>query len=371
MSVYIRATACISPQKTFGSVPFLTAPVAYTGNRLGCVEPDYRDLIDGRLMRRMSRIIKMGVAAASWCLREACAVSSPDAIVTGTAFGCLEDTGVFLSRLIDQQEEMLSPTAFIQSTHNTVGGQIALMLQCHRYNNTFVHRGFSFESALLDGLLLLEENEASNVLVGGLDEITDTSHAIMTRFGLYRRLPVSNFELFAADSKGTLAGEGAAFFLLTNRPSANDYARLEGVTTFYKPADVPAIENRILSFLGSHSIGTGDIDLVITGQNGDEKGDTVYRQLQGTVFKDKVLAPYKHLCGEYPTSTSFALWLAANILKTGTVPEVIDSGGRYLDRRDSGNPGERQNKRRVRRILVYNHHQQVHHSLLLISAMEG
>src|SRR6202023_3762317 len=103
----------------------------------------------------------------------------------------------------------------------------------HGYNNTFVHRGFSFESALLDALLLLQENEAGNVLVGSADEITDISHAILTRFGCYKHLPVSNLALFSSNSKGTIAGEGAAFFLLTNRPSADAYAKLDGITTFY------------------------------------------------------------------------------------------------------------------------------------------
>ncbi len=143
MEIYIQAASAISPQKNSGQ------------------EPDYSSLIDPKSIRRMSRIIRMGVGAAAACLRDA-GVACPDAIVTGTAYGCLADTGVFLSKMIGQQEEMLPPTAFIQSTHNTVGGQIALLFQCHGYNNTFVHRGFSFESALLDAMLLLRENEAEH-----------------------------------------------------------------------------------------------------------------------------------------------------------------------------------------------------------------
>src|SRR4029079_11207934 len=102
----------------------LTEPVEYGGNRLSCVEPDYKTIIDIKLIRRMSRIIKMGVAAGIECLNEA-GISVPDAITTGTAYGCLEDTGVFLSKMVEQNEELLTPTSFIQSTHNTVGAQIA------------------------------------------------------------------------------------------------------------------------------------------------------------------------------------------------------------------------------------------------------
>ena len=211
MKIYIRSTAAISPQKTFGQGPFLAEPESYPTHRLQTIEPDYTKLIDAKLLRRMSRIIKMGVTTAAACLQEA-GENNPGAIITGTAYGCLEDTAVFLTDIIQRNEEMLTPTAFIQSTHNTVGAQIALMLKCHNYNNTFVHDGVSFESALLDAILLMKEKEAENVLVGSIDELTDNSYAVLNRLGLYKRNMVSSLDLYSSYSKGTLAGEGAAFF---------------------------------------------------------------------------------------------------------------------------------------------------------------
>jgi 3-oxoacyl-[acyl-carrier-protein] synthase II len=333
MNIYIRSTHSISPQNSFGHppTPGATPSVApgptvapAPGTRLKCIEPDYKAILDPKLIRRMSRIIKMGAATAQACLQEA-GEQYPEAIITGTAYGCLEDTGLFLTSMIERNEVTLQPATFIQSTHNTVGAQIALLLQCTRYNNTFVHRGLSFESALLDAVLLLQEGDAANVLVGAVDEITDTSHALLTRFGLYRR--------------GTIAGEGATFFLLASQPGENDYARLEGMTTFYKPNGPAEIERQIHSFLAAHAIDPDSIDLVITGNNGDWANDSIYRQLESSIFKDKPSAPYKHLCGEYPTSTAFALWMAANMVRTGT-----------------------------RRILIYNHYLSIHHSLFLLSA---
>ena len=301
----------------------------------------------------MSRIIKMGVAAAMDCLQQAGMVI-PDAIVTGTAYGCLEDTVIFLSKMVEQNEELLAPTAFIQSTHNTVGAQIAQMLHCNGYNNVFVHRGISFESALLDAMLLPQEKEANNVLVGGIDEITDTSHTILNRMGLYKRKSISNFDLYKENSKGTIAGEGAAFFLLANKPAGNDFAILNALTTFYKPKDIAATEKQILSFLSANSILPGDIDLPITGRNGDTNNDKIYDQLSLTVFNNLDAVNYKNLCGEYPTSSAFALWMAANIIRTCSVPAVLDFK----------RPGEK----KIKTILIYNHSQNIHHSLLLISA---
>jgi len=353
MAIYIQATANISPQKTFGRVPFLTEPVEYTGTRLTSIEPDYTSFIDVRSSRRMSRIIKMGVAAAMECLQEA-GEKNPGAIITGTAFGCLEDTGIFLTSIIEQNEEMLQPTPFIQSTHNTVGAQIALVLKCHEYNNTFVHRGFSFESALLDAVMLLHEGETTSVLAGSVDEITDISHAILARFGLYKRFPVSNLSLFNSASKGSIGGEGAAFFLLTSQPAVNAYAQLEGIATFYKPAAITETEQHILSFLSSRQINIDDIDLIITGRNGDTKDDSIYKRVENSIFKNKNSINYKHLCGEYSTSTSFALWLAANIIKSGTVPPVTGYKSVKGDK--------------LKRVLIYNHYHNIHHSLMLVSA---
>lgn len=348
MKIYIRATGSISPQNTFGHPALLNPLTESIGDKMNCIEPDYKDLIDPKLIRRMSRIIKMGVAAASECLQEA-DTQTPDAIITGTAYGCLEDSVSFLSKMVEFNEQFLTPTSFIQSTHNTVGAQIALMMKCHAYNNTFVHRGFSFESALLDAVLLMKENEANNVLVGGIDEITTASHTILTRMGLYRRTPVSNLQLFSGKHKGTIAGEGAAFFMLSNRAHEQNYASIDGFTTFYKPNGIADIEAEIVSFLKSHELAIDDVDVCILGRNGDEKSDTVYTELQSSIFNDSFSINYKNLCGEYPTAVSFALWLAANILKKGALPSAI---------------GQKEN---VTRVLIYNHHQGIHHSLMLLS----
>jgi 3-oxoacyl-[acyl-carrier-protein] synthase II len=351
--IYIRSSACISPQKTFSGDGFLTEPVEYEVTRLKAIEPDYTAFIDPKLIRRMSHIIKMGVAAAKQCLNNA-HVDLPGAIITGTAYGCLEDTVAFLTRMIEMQEELLPPTAFIQSTHNTVAAQIALMLKCHEYNNTFVHKGISFESALLDGLMLLNEGETDNILVGGTDEMTDVSYQILTRLGIFKRQPGSNFSLFNSKSKGTVGGEGAAFFLLTDKPSTDNMAEFKGLQTFFKPADTAEIHQRIIAFLTRHGLTINDIDLVITGKNGDLKNDAMYDRLSSSILKDTQLANYKHLCGDYPTSSGFALWLAANMIKNEEIPPIV---------RETEIVNTKPKK-----VLICNHYLNLYHSLMLVSA---
>lgn len=351
--MYIRATGNISPQITFGQAAFLTAPINYFGNRLQAVEPDYKTLIDAKLLRRMSRIIRMGVAAAINCLQEA-GITQPGAIITGTAYGCMEDTGIFLTKMVENREELLTPTAFIQSTHNTIGAQIGLILQCNNYNNAFVHRGFSFESALLDAMLLLQENEVQDVLVGAIDEITDYSHHILSRMGLYKKLPGNSLELFTNQSNGTIAGEGAVFFLLANKPSATDYAKLSGLKTFYKPQGLATIERNILSFLKEQSLSLNDIDLIITGKNGNKSEDDIFVQLELGLFRQSILINYKQLCGTYPTAASFAVWLGANIIKRQNIPDVFKS--------------KPPNNKEIRYVLIYDQYLSIHHTLILVAS---
>jgi len=353
MKIFIRAASCISPQQTFNHELFFSQPKEYSNNILDVIEPAYKDIIDARLLRRMSKIIRIGTATALACLKEA-DEKNVDAIITGTAYGCMEDSEKFLKSIVEQDEQALSPTSFIQSTHNTVGAQIALMLKCHEYNNTFVHRGFSFEHALIDALLLLNENQHQQILAGSADEITDLTFSVLKRFGLYKQSPVSNLDLFTANTKGSIAGQGAAFFLLCGESSENDYAIINAVETFYNPADEIVVRNKIEQLLSAQKIKTDDIDLIITGKNGDAKNDCVYEDLETNIFKEIPSINYKHLCGEYPTSSSFALWLAANILKRKVLPECLEN--------------ENINAKEIKTILIYNSYQSKYHSLILLSS---
>ena len=166
-------------------------------------EPDYKEFIqDAGLRRRMSRVIRMSVASAMLAMREA-NHESFDAIVTGTGWGCLSDTEKFLVSIINNDERLLNPSSFIQSTSNTVGAQIALMTADKCYNSTYVHGSSSFESALADAHLLLKEGKRV-VLAGGFDELTPTKRHLLGRMGMWR----SHKE-----------GEGAAFFVLTSERS--------------------------------------------------------------------------------------------------------------------------------------------------------
>lgn len=228
-------------------------------------EPDYKELIpNASVRRRMSRLVRMGVAAGLQCLKKAPDIR-PDAILTATGLGFLTDTEKFMDNLLDMDEQLLPPTAFIQSTFNTIGAQIALLTGNHGYNNTYVHRGHSLESALMDASLLIAEGEARHVLVGAMDEMTPTLHAILERFGCWRK---------------ATPGEGAAFSLLSKERSDQSIAVLQDMELFSGSFSADEIKGRMASFLADNK-----------------------------VERSAILTPekYKPFCGEYPTAVGFAL----------------------------------------------------------------
>jgi 3-oxoacyl-[acyl-carrier-protein] synthase II len=349
-NIFITGIGAVSPQKTFDNALFLDELVNSEGAMLRCADPNYKEYISGDLVRRMSRIIKMGVAASKIAMNDA-RCGMPDAIITGTGLGCIEDTEKFLITLLQNNEEFLTPTSFIQSTHNTVSAQIALLMKCHNYNFTYVNRGISFESAVIDTMARMRLEQSPTVLLGGVDEMTKNTFAIMDRLGHWKRKPINQLSLLTDKTRGTLAGEGASFFVVSDANNGNAYAKLASVETFFNPENDAEIETRIGDFLNRAGTEMKEIGLVILGVNGDPTGDRIYNKLMEGLFRGSAAAYYKHLCGEYMTAGAFSLWLACKILRTKTVPEVIRLNAH------APAPGN---------ILLYNHYRMADHSLMLI-----
>jgi 3-oxoacyl-[acyl-carrier-protein] synthase II len=350
MAVYIKGIGNISPQKTRGGGTLLSEPCNYKSDRLSCLEPDYAQYIDPRSLRRMSRIIRMGVAASSMALKEA-GIEVPDGINTGTSYGCLEDTETFLAKMWENKELALNPTPFIHSTHNTIGSQIALLIKCQGYNQTYTQRGFSFESALLDAILELNDFPTKSILAGGVDENTPTSHTLLKRFGIWRGTPASSIDLFNQRDDGTINGEGAAFFVFSGEKGNDDKVSIDSIATFYRP-DQDALLKGITQFLESASLQARDIDMVLLGKCGDQKLDAATETISKTLFSSNRTGLFKHLCGEYPTASAFALWLGARMIQTQRIPDVVALN----------------DYRPLRTILIYNPYFGKYHSLILLRA---
>lgn len=334
--VFFHSAVSISAQNTFNTEGFLENTIEVSGKTAPAQYPNYKNYITPAASRRMATGVKMGVSAASKAL-EIANLKQPDAIITGTGMGSIEDTEKFLNTIIDNDEDYLTPTAFIQSTHNTTGAQIALTLQCKAYNSTYVHAALSFESALLDAQLLLQQDEAEHVLVGSVDEL---GKEIIN----YVRL------MEDADARGVQVpfSEGASFFVVSTEAKENAIQLVD--IEVCSRASEETIQENLKQFLKRNDTESSEIDAFITGRNGDVFDR--YYDMMSSLFNEASQLHYKKLIGEFHTASSFGLWAAYNILMRQETPEALLFEGNA--------------NAEINTILLYNQFKGRDHSFILL-----
>lgn len=347
---YINGIGCVSAQKTEGGFA-LAFEVNESTNVLPLEKPEYKDYFSPIAARRMSKAVKNGIVASTVAMKEA-NIEMPGAIITGTGMGCIEDSDKFLKAIIDNNEEFLTPTSFIQSTHNTVAAQIALGLQCKAYNFTYVNAAVSFESALLDGKLQIEEEETDSVLIGGIDEMTDYTASLFKLAGFIKKDEEGTFPMLHSKTSGTVFGEGATFFVLENEKSNSTYAEVKDVEIINE-ISITSLPQKIESFLSANGLTVSDIDVLIDGTNGDIEFNGYYEILTHGLFAETPQVYYKHLSGEYNTASAFGLYVGANIVKTQNIPSILSANGKT--------------KSAYQNVLLYNQYRGIDHSFTLIS----
>jgi hypothetical protein len=200
--------------------------------------------------------------------------------------------------------------------------------------------------------MLINEKKANHVLVGGIDECTDDFMLLHSYLDDWKQ-PVNNLGLLKERSNGTIAGEGSSFFMLSGE-SSHEGAVIEAVRTFLTPenASTETILHEINLFLKDTNVPEKEIDGILFGLNGDIREDRIYYELMSGLFSDKMHMYYKHLCGEYYTSSAFALWIGSQILEERKVPEVLVLNN--------------SNKKILNNILIYNQIKNSEHSLIYL-----
>jgi 3-oxoacyl-(acyl-carrier-protein) synthase len=346
MPVYIQSANQISVQKPL-SDEWLTHPVFYDGKRVSTKDPDFKAFLSPLMSRRMCSLLKRAVVLSRVTLKEA-QLEMPDAIINGTGLGCIENTEKFLSSISENSEKFLQPTFFMQSTHNILSSTMAIELKCHGYNNTFVHRGVSFENALLDAVMQFETGKVNSVLLGGYDELTDNYYIFFDRMGRW------DFQPGDTVKKKVFAAEAAVSMALTNRKNENTLCEINAAELLYCPAGKQTGQS-LERILEKASCKLEDIDALITGLNTIPANDAVYNEFAGRISGKVPVVQYKHVFGESWSASALGVYVAAKCLKKGTVPGFL-LAGTDTDLKE------------VKRILFYNHYKNKSHSLILLSS---
>jgi len=322
MHCYINGIGIISPQKTFDNDEFLNEVTIYDQNVLTCITPDFKKYVNPVQLRRLSRMLRIGMTAAKISLQDA-HIEVPDGIITATGYGFLDETEKFLRELLEREEKQLTPTYFMQGTYNALAGLVALSVKCTGYNNTYVSKGFAFENALHDAMLHLKENKFSTFLVGTYDEAASVQYVAGMREHHYKEGRIINTDLYKHRTPGSIMGEGSAFFSLSGSPAASTWCAIQDVRIVYTPESEEKLSDDVTSFLNVNHVNQDDIDICISGLSGDATRDIMLENLERAMLKDTPHVYFKHLCGEYTTAISFGLWLGASILKKQVIPEAV------------------------------------------------
>ena len=143
---------------------------------------ELKEFVSPMESRRMGKLMKAAHLTSLRALKNA-GIECPDAIITATSRGMLEISLQFLDDITAFGEELLKPTLFMQSTHNTLSSAIAIRTKCHGYNTTYSHGDKSFEWAMRDAERLLQTGKVNSVLVGSFDESTPSFSMIAERAG--------------------------------------------------------------------------------------------------------------------------------------------------------------------------------------------
>ena len=306
--------------------------------------PDFKPYIPPMEARRMGPILKRAIAVSMEAMRES-GVSSPEAVITGTGYGCIENTELFLDPLCREGESLLKPTCFMQSTHNTISSQIAIRTGNHAYNNTYAHKHISFDSALYDAWLQFGLEKIQTALVGGHDEMTPVFYEILRKGGIFGQ----GVEVCGEAATSVVLGRG------TVAGSGQPLCRLAGMRIL-SHSDAETLNVALQGLLARAGRTTDDIDAVLCGVSGNPTSDALYLSETSRMVGEKPLLRYKHLFGQSFTASGLGFYVAAQCLKRGFIPDFL-----YVDKmqRLSGAP---------RCLLLYNRGDGHSRSLILLEA---
>ena len=343
---YILSAKQISIQQPL-SEDWMDNPMMYDQPFTRSIDPSYKDYVSPIEARRMGKILKRALATSKEALKAA-DLERVDAIITGTGYGCVENTEFFLDALSKDGEQLLKPTYFMQSTHNTISSLVAIQTKNHGYNVTYAHKGISFDSALQDTWWQFQLGKIDSALVGGHDEMTETFFHILKKGGMMSK----------DDEK---CGEAAVSVVLSRHreeqstSGTKPLCKLTGFTMLHQPS-LNAMTDAVAMLLQSAGKSLADVDFILTGIRGNLESDKLYREETKTLFGDKPLLHYKHLFGESFTASGLGFYVAAQCLKAGHVPASL-----FVDAKEISD-------KQPKCILLYNRSDGKNVSLTLLEA---
>ena len=267
-----------------------------------------KDFVSSRATRRMDHFSRMALLAASLALEDAGRSDLSGervGLVVATGYGASRSTFAFLDSVIDDGDACASPTLFSNSVHNAAGGYLSILLKAEGPALTVSQFEMSVPAALLSAGLWLAEGRVDRVLFGGVDEYCDVLGYCWRRsFGAQAGGAMKPLEL---ERQTAVAGEGAAFFLLT---------REERIAPRYG-----IIANVQVGNSRSAEVQFSDDVMLILGADGHRKCCSRYAQY---LAADRTFACYTPLYGSLPVGQAFDMAVAALSIQENRIFAPLD-----------------------------------------------
>ena len=298
--IYIQAAEQVSIQAPL-SEEWMNAPVSYDEPLVKAQNPAFRDYMAANEARRMGGLMKRALVTTLKVLKDT-GIEHPDAIMTGTCLGSLDYTERILDGMAENGEEALSPTYFMQSTHNTVGSALAIYTKTHGYNTTYSHGSISFDLTVQDAWMQMQLGKIKTALVGGHDEMTEAYFRKLQQVG------------YVGVEGMVPCGEVAMSMLLTTDDQVDHLAELAGIRMSFRPSQ-EQLQQQLNDLLAGAGMTKRDIGLVLTGMNGNPANDQLYQKTLAALNIYQPQMPYKQLFGEHYTVSALGLYAAAHLLK--------------------------------------------------------
>ncbi|HNR86369.1 MAG TPA: beta-ketoacyl synthase chain length factor [Taishania sp.] len=309
--MYIKDVCAISPQLTYSDAFVAGDFQLHTSKVMLAKEPNYLDFIPAGLLRRMGKAVRMGIGAGLPLINNH---PSIEGVIIGTANGGLEDCIRFLNQIVDYEEGVLTPTNFVNSTPNAVAGQLALMGAKTGYNSTHTNGSLAFDNALLDAQLVLEAtHQPMELLVGAIEEISDYNYNIDTLNKHYKTELLSNDQLLASTTDGSICGEGATMFVVSNSAQGAIAEVVDQCQVSFPTQQ--EVTNLVADLLAKNNLTPQEIDVLLFGNAGDGRTDYWYQHLQQSLFPAKNVHTFKQFCGDYRTASAFGCYQGVQLFK--------------------------------------------------------
>ncbi|MBR6432167.1 MAG: beta-ketoacyl synthase chain length factor [Muribaculaceae bacterium] len=312
--IYIQAAEQVSIQQPL-SQQWMSEPILTDQLLATATVPNYRDFIDPREARRMGGLIKRALVTTLKVLRDT-GIEHPDAFITGTSIGSLDYTERFLDAL-DESEEALSPTYFMQSPHNTVGSALAIHTRSHGYNTTYSHGACSFDWAVMDAWMQMQLGKIRTALVGGYEEMTQDYFELLQKTG------------YVGQPGMAPCAEMSMSMMLNTQCSDNCLCQLAGVA-MGNLAYRERMRQQLAQMLNAAHLTAADVSAVMTGKNGNPDNDACYDGIVDDLLPGVPLLRYKHLFGENYTASAMGVYAAAHCLAQGMVPDCLQEQPRLF-----------------------------------------